>query len=103
MSQAQEVYQVSLSKTASYARLCLNVALAKQAQLDFGILCEGLTGTSVAASFQEAKEAFEAAGACKSPEYLELQVRLNQMNVRRLDIAALAALNFRTDAQLGDF
>ena len=92
---AQDVYQVSLSKSASYARLCLNVALAKQAQLEFGIQGEGLTGTSVAASFQEAKEAFEAAGACKSPEYFELQVHLNQMNARRL---ALRALSLRTDA-----
>ena len=35
--QAHEVHQQLGTKSAAYARLCLNMALAKQAQLEFGI------------------------------------------------------------------
>lgn len=41
-----------------------------------------VAGKSVAASFQHAKEAFEAAGASNSPEYRELLMHMNTMNAR---------------------
>ena len=37
----------------------------------------------MAASFQHAKEAFEAAGASNSPEYRELLMHMNTMNARQ--------------------
>ena len=42
-----------------------------------------VAGKSVAASFQHAKEAFEAAGASNSPEYRELLMHMNTMNARQ--------------------
>jgi hypothetical protein len=35
----------------------------------------------VPASFLDAKEAFEAAGACNGPEYRELLMHLNAMDI----------------------
>jgi hypothetical protein len=43
--------------------------------------CPICGGKSVPASFLDAKEAFEAAGACNGPEYRELLMHLNAMDI----------------------
>eukprot|EP00438_Fugacium_kawagutii_P005414 Skav219490 [mRNA] locus=scaffold2719:297673:299089:+ [translate_table: standard] len=81
---AYDVHQQLGPKSAAYARLCFNMALAKQAQLEFGIeIYNDTTGKSVSMNFQDAKEAFEAAGASNCPEYRELLVHLSMLDARQ--------------------